>query len=760
MLSRSIKVALLIVPLCAMAWSEGDAVINELMWMGTSLSPYDEFLEIRNMTGTAVDFSETPWAIYRQDALMMLIDDGVLPAYGLFLICRRDSAESRITATPNLVSNAMVLTNSNTRYALYAGSGSTSPLLDVADDGIGEPMSGRFVPSENVRWSMERNDPPGRGDIASNWHPACISVGFAVGSTEKGTPGSPNYRNVPPNAPSIDLTPDFVADDSTVIAIASGVADPDSIPGELDVIFDWLEDGTVIWNEIDSIPPFESTMPDSMSEPGHRYVLRTYSFDGTDSTGPLYSDTIPVHFERGDLILSELAWAGGVHSSSDEWIEIFNNSDKEIDFSETPIGISDMLILDSGSVSAGGYFLVSNFAESDPRSDLDVAPDLIDEAVELRNDSLRVELRDFPECGGSAIDIAGDGGPPFAGLNSPDDSSMFSMSRKTPPDDGTSPSNWFTSEVSIGFDDGSLDRGSPRSANLRNSPPYLDWVGTSGYISDGLEPHFGTMDTLFVWKILYTDADNTPPEYLRLLFDKNCDGAFASDEIIPMYRSNPADSDFTDGVVYKAWQIGLPPAPSCCFYTFRASDGLASCALGIPALAGPEIAPTMRLSILGATWRPDTARPDTTIVTSAYEMPFIFQTGDVPLEVGLAIVEPDIYTHSSDSSAFSPGGWTFAERIDTSGINLYKLSALFMDGIEAPQPDDFNDDAEDLLTDEIEWFDGDTLGRPSDSLDAVWHPGDRRRLAFRLDTPREIAGFYSLWEHRIAVRVYLREPLP
>ena len=29
-------------------WSFGDVVINELMWMGTSRSPYDEYVELRN----------------------------------------------------------------------------------------------------------------------------------------------------------------------------------------------------------------------------------------------------------------------------------------------------------------------------------------------------------------------------------------------------------------------------------------------------------------------------------------------------------------------------------------------------------------------------------------------------------------------------------------------------------------------------------------------------------------------------------------
>jgi len=130
-----IAIGIIISATAVFAWSFGDAVINELMWMGTSLSPYDEFQEIRNMTDETVDFSETPWSLYREDELMLVIEDGVLPPNGLFLICRREPSSSIISATPDVVSGGLVLTNSNTSYALYAGPNDSSPILDIADDG-------------------------------------------------------------------------------------------------------------------------------------------------------------------------------------------------------------------------------------------------------------------------------------------------------------------------------------------------------------------------------------------------------------------------------------------------------------------------------------------------------------------------------------------------------------------------------------------------------------------------------------------------
>ncbi|MCK5832095.1 hypothetical protein KAH81_00325 [bacterium] len=760
---------MLVLPWCLFAWSYGDVVFNELMWMGTTLSPYDEFLELRNMTSSVIDFSHTPWCIYRQDELMLIIDDGILPANGLFIICRRNGGESRITAARDFVSNAMVLTNSNTHYSLYAGMGSTSPLMDVADDGDGPPMSGRFIMADNIRWAMERNDIPGEGDDPTSWHPACLSIGFIAGARERGTPGAPNYKNLPPPEPSLSISPDFLADDSTICALAIGVDDLDSIPGKLNTIFDWFEEGAPLITEIDSIYPFVSSIPESLTKPGFTYSVSVYIFDGTDSTGPIEIDSIQVHFEKGDLIISELAWAGSMTSPEDEWMEIFNNSSKPVDFLQTPIMVAtgspalpeSVFTFDNGVLAPSDYWLIANFSNTNPHSVLDVLPDMVDERIEFDDDSLYVALIDFPESEGYSIDEAGNGIEPFAGASQSSDSLKYSMARSDFDLDGNLPSSWHTSEVSIGFKANRLERGSPGSPNLRNFPPVLEWLGIGGYAIDGIEPHFGTMDTLFVWRVRYTDLDDSPPEWVDMLLDIDCDGDFdLPHERTRMYRNDLTDTIYSDGAIYKAWQLGLPPAPSCCGYTFRASDGLVLCALGMPMLSGPEVSPTMRIYILGPIWRPDPAFAGEVISTSSGQMPFIFNTGDTPFEIGLKIVDEDIYSHSSDTFSFSAGGWAFTSEIDSAGINEYRLSAVFIHSIEAPDTSAFNEDSEDLLTDSIKWFDSDTLGCPACSLDTIFQPGARWRLAFRLDLPPEAYGFYAYWEHRIAIRVFLREPLP
>ena len=53
-----------------------DVVINEVMWMGSSSHTADEWIELRNMTSHDIDFSQTPYALYSNDVLKVVINVG------------------------------------------------------------------------------------------------------------------------------------------------------------------------------------------------------------------------------------------------------------------------------------------------------------------------------------------------------------------------------------------------------------------------------------------------------------------------------------------------------------------------------------------------------------------------------------------------------------------------------------------------------------------------------------------------------------
>ncbi|MFH1280819.1 MAG: lamin tail domain-containing protein, partial [Candidatus Beckwithbacteria bacterium] len=176
----------------------GDVVINELMWMGSSSSSDDEWIELRNMTDQDIDLSG--WQITSLvgvgdvETLMLIIPDGeIILANGYYLISKYDKDASKINIDPNLVNTSVVLRNTDLQIKIYDGQwDDTSMLIDTADDGVGLPLAG----SSDNKWSMERNEDPGDGTISSNWHDcedALTTVEYwDKDASEQGTPGGKN----------------------------------------------------------------------------------------------------------------------------------------------------------------------------------------------------------------------------------------------------------------------------------------------------------------------------------------------------------------------------------------------------------------------------------------------------------------------------------------------------------------------------------------------------------------------------------------
>jgi len=123
-----------------------------------------------------------------------------------------------------------------------------------------------------------------------------------------------------------------------------------------------------------------------------------------------------------------------------------------------------MLEIPEGIIEAGGYFLSNYDAEN---SRINVTPDFVTSAVSLDNSKLILRLYDGPwDEGGALIDTADDGvGAPAAG----DAELKYSMVRNDIPGDGTQSENWHTAAISIGWDAGATERGTPGSVD--NSLP-------------------------------------------------------------------------------------------------------------------------------------------------------------------------------------------------------------------------------------------------------------------------------------------------
>ena len=170
---------------------EKSVVFSEIMWMGSSGSTADEWIELHNRSDRALDLRG--WVITRMTAEgernMVAIESGTLAPRGVFLIANfaPDDPRSRLKAIPDLVSSSVALANSKLQLRLYDGEPSSGGILvDIADDGTGAPLAG----DPKLKQSMVRIDFQGDGTESAQWETATESRGWDDDASELGTPGS------------------------------------------------------------------------------------------------------------------------------------------------------------------------------------------------------------------------------------------------------------------------------------------------------------------------------------------------------------------------------------------------------------------------------------------------------------------------------------------------------------------------------------------------------------------------------------------
>ncbi|GAB4147977.1 MAG: hypothetical protein Fur0021_07320 [Candidatus Promineifilaceae bacterium] len=162
---------------------------------------------------------------------------------------------------------------------------------------------------------------------------------------------------------------------------------------------------------------------------------------------------------NGDVIISEVAWGATAASSSDEWIELFNNTGAAIDLTGWMLSDSgDINIVLNGTIAASAFFLLERTAD-------DTVSDIPADQIytgNLGNPGESLTLRD---AGSALVDSAnGDGDVWPAGSGSP---GYYSMERISP-DAADEDANWVSNDgvTRNGLDaDGNPINGTPRQPN-------------------------------------------------------------------------------------------------------------------------------------------------------------------------------------------------------------------------------------------------------------------------------------------------------
>ena len=274
------------------------------------------------------------------------------------------------------------------------------------------------------------------------------------------------------------------------------------------------------------------------------------------------------------VVINEVNWAGSTTSSSDEWVELKNQTSSDINLSgwtlenagprrsglKTSLKIPDDEI--KSVVLANGYYLISRYAPGDNtealvKTNLTIEPDWRTQGepvyLSLSNSGNGdLILRDKD---GIVIDQAG-GDIWLAG----DETSRYSMERNDSPGDGLVKENWHTAQVSANLSAGKTDRGTPKSSNSKvvNLPPSIPVLETP---LDGTEIVDKGDEINFTW------SNSTDPEkkLISYNFYLGCSNSLTDKDLV--------DSNFEENN-FKLNEIGDFGDCSKYYWKVTASDGV------------------------------------------------------------------------------------------------------------------------------------------------------------------------------------------
>lgn len=132
-------------------------VINEVAWAGSSASAYDEWIELYNTTGSAINL--TGWKIVDDAGAQTYNLSGTIAANGYFLIERQQAVTS---VTGDVLVSGISLANTGDTLELQDASGTR---VDIVNASGGAWAAG----STTGYYTMERISAAASGNSASNW---------------------------------------------------------------------------------------------------------------------------------------------------------------------------------------------------------------------------------------------------------------------------------------------------------------------------------------------------------------------------------------------------------------------------------------------------------------------------------------------------------------------------------------------------------------------------------------------------------------
>ena len=170
--------------------------------------------------------------------------------------------------------------------------------------------------------------------------------------------------------------------------------------------------------------------------------------------------------EGPTIIISEIGWAGSEINDSDEWLELTNLTDQAVDLSAWSIagaatGGDTLVLPDQASIAANSTYLITNYADDDEKSTLNVVTDHVTSSLSLSNSSFGISLQN---AAGTVVDVAGTGSAPptgSRGTNEEGEEEPRASMQRFYLIDGSLNEAWVPATTSVGFDEGATELGTP-----------------------------------------------------------------------------------------------------------------------------------------------------------------------------------------------------------------------------------------------------------------------------------------------------------
>ncbi len=226
-----------------------------------------------------------------------------------------------------------------------------------------------------------------------------------------------------------------------------------------------------VWTTIVTSTP--ETSVDFSATRGESYLFRARATDILGHVSP-WSDeasaSVPVRLDWSkQVVINEIGWAGTRDDDSgraDEWVELYNNTDEDIDLTNWKLIVTDRPIVFSASttIRAHSYFLMER---TDDLTVKNIPADYIFTlSGNMKNSGEKLQLVDGA---GEIIDEVDCEKGWYAGQS--DSEPFLSMARVDPKGSGNNPDNWLDAsgpwKDALTYDGYRLIYGSPRESNSR-----------------------------------------------------------------------------------------------------------------------------------------------------------------------------------------------------------------------------------------------------------------------------------------------------